>query len=148
MKNGAFHVRCNSSLIFWSTSSISVLVSPFLTFYTHLSLKKSIDKWRDYTGFCKYYHCAEQQHHNDDGQQPISFSEFCKLPKFWNKRLFRHDDPSNIFLKIDLWAGPARALTPSMMNSCGPVSAAAVCRLWPPLSNPQAWSQDKKLKWE
>jgi hypothetical protein len=67
---------------FQSTASVCVWVSAFLTFYTHLWLKKSIDKRCDDTGFSKNNHCAEQEHHDDDGQQPISFSEFYKLPKF------------------------------------------------------------------
>jgi hypothetical protein len=68
--------------LFQSTSSVFVRVSAFLTLYAQPCLKKRIDKWRDDTGFCKYDHCAEQKHHDDDGQQPISFSEFYKLPKF------------------------------------------------------------------
>jgi hypothetical protein len=76
-----------------------------LDFCENALLKKGVDKWCDYTGLSKYDQCAEQEHYYHYGQQPISFSEFCKLPKFYNKGFIGHVSLLNIFLKISHWAG-------------------------------------------
>jgi hypothetical protein len=48
-------------------------------------LKEGIDKRENGTRLSKHNQGAEQQHHEYDGQQPVSFSDFHKLPEFYNK---------------------------------------------------------------